>query len=210
MTMSQTQIWVPVALSADVPAGSVIPAKIPTGTIALWRSQSGQINASNDRCPHRGMRLSQGFVRGEKLQCIYHGWSFAADGQCTSIPAHPNLTPPKAITCGKKSVIEQSGIVWVSEQMPDHQPPLIEGFKALKSLHFTTNLSAIEKTVGAVHSDGFLSLTMDGMDIKLLLAETDSPGTLVHLLVAEATSIEACIKASRFVEVIRMKAEELD
>ena len=45
----------PVALSADLPAGTVMPAQSPAGPIALWRSRSGRAAAFADRCPHRGM-----------------------------------------------------------------------------------------------------------------------------------------------------------
>ncbi|MGO7418409.1 Rieske 2Fe-2S domain-containing protein, partial [Rhizobium ruizarguesonis] len=49
-----------------------MPARTAAGSIALWSSASGRISASADRCPHRGMSLSHGFVRGETLSCIYH------------------------------------------------------------------------------------------------------------------------------------------
>ena len=65
--------------------------------LAVWRSASGRIAAWRDRCPHRGMRLSHGFVRGESLNCIYHGWTYGADGACRRIPAHPEVVPPATI-----------------------------------------------------------------------------------------------------------------
>ncbi|TIT21704.1 MAG: Rieske (2Fe-2S) protein, partial [Mesorhizobium sp.] len=36
-----TGSWMPVALSADLPAGTVMPAQSPAGPVALWRSRSG-------------------------------------------------------------------------------------------------------------------------------------------------------------------------
>ena len=89
--------WTPVALSADIPPATVAPGLFGDHDLALWRSASGRIAAWFDRCPHRGMRLSHGFVRGEALSCIYHGWSYGASGGCRHIPAHPNLEPPEAI-----------------------------------------------------------------------------------------------------------------
>ena len=41
------------------------------------------------------MRLSHGFVRSEKLACIFHGWQYDGAGSCVGIPAHPDLAPPK-------------------------------------------------------------------------------------------------------------------
>ncbi|MEH6728896.1 MAG: Rieske 2Fe-2S domain-containing protein, partial [Hyphomicrobiales bacterium] len=92
--------WVPVALSADLPDGGVMRAQIDAELpldLVVWRSRSGQVSAFDNRCPHRGMRLSFGFVRGERLSCIYHGWQYGQDGGCRHIPAHPDMTPPASI-----------------------------------------------------------------------------------------------------------------
>ena len=91
MPSDKTGSWMPVALSQDLPAGTVMPARMPAGSIALWRSHSGRVAASADRCPHRGMRLSHGFVRGEALSCIYHGWSYCAGRK---LSAHPRPSRP--------------------------------------------------------------------------------------------------------------------
>ena len=49
--------------------------------IVIWRSVSGEARAWENRCIHRGMRLSFGQVRGEQLSCRYHGWLFDLNGQ---------------------------------------------------------------------------------------------------------------------------------
>ncbi|MFD0855170.1 Rieske 2Fe-2S domain-containing protein, partial [Actinomadura adrarensis] len=87
--------------------------------VALWRGESGRIFAWEDRCPHRGMRLSFGFVRDEKLACIYHGWAFDFDGRCVAIPAHPEMTPPASISVPAYPVAESHGMVWVGESDED-------------------------------------------------------------------------------------------
>lgn len=76
MSPEVTRPWTPIALSADLLPGTVIPARIGLRDLALWRSQSGRLAVWEDRCPHRGMRLSHGFVRGEALSCFCHGWSY--------------------------------------------------------------------------------------------------------------------------------------
>ena len=63
----------------------------------MWRDSDGVAHVWEDRCPHRGMRLSLGFVRGDQIACLYHGWRYDAAGQCRYIPAHPQLTPPETI-----------------------------------------------------------------------------------------------------------------
>jgi len=64
----------PIGLSRNLAQRQVMRAVLmqPGGNdldIAVWRSVSGVVNAWENRCPHRGMRLSHGFVRGESLAC---------------------------------------------------------------------------------------------------------------------------------------------
>jgi len=56
------------AVSLRAPDGSVVE-------LALFRSQ-GTVYALEDRCPHRGARLSTGPVYAPcKVACLDHGWS---------------------------------------------------------------------------------------------------------------------------------------
>ena len=56
--------WVPVALSASIEAGTSAGAVVDGSEIVVWRDNSGKAHVWEDRCPHRGMRMSFGFVRG--------------------------------------------------------------------------------------------------------------------------------------------------
>src|SRR5690242_2290111 len=134
MLTDRTDFWRPVALSQDLPAGTVMPARIAAGSIALWRSQSDHVAASADRCPHRGMRLSHGFVRGEALSCIYHGWSYSQAGSCLRIPAHPGLAPPDTIRVATHEVEEAGSVIWVAVGTPASKPPRLDGLIPLRSL----------------------------------------------------------------------------
>jgi phenylpropionate dioxygenase-like ring-hydroxylating dioxygenase large terminal subunit len=78
----------------------------------LWRS-AGAFSAFTDRCPHRGARLSLGRIRGDRLECPYHGWQFDRQGQCRLIPALPGFTPPAAHRASAWRVREAHGLVWV-------------------------------------------------------------------------------------------------
>ncbi len=85
------------------------------------------------------MRLSFGFVRGDTLRCIYHGWGYESGGQCVSIPAHPELTPPKTICAKVYPATTRYGILWTnladepSSPLPDLGPE--EGWHPLRSLY---------------------------------------------------------------------------
>lgn len=145
--------WVAAALSADLPDKTSMPSQIDGVEIALWRSASGKVQAWIDRCPHRGMRLSHGFVRGETLACIYHGWRYDTDGACNHIPAHPSLIPPKTIVATSFTTVEADGVIWVAPAGTSDSlgnPPALDALLPLRSLQARRSVNyVVEKLVGA-------------------------------------------------------------
>lgn len=188
-----------------------MPARISAGSIALWRSQSGHVAASADRCPHRGMRLSHGFVRGEALSCIYHGWSYSQAGHCLRIPAHPGLTPPETIRVATHLVEEAGGVVWIAEGEPAGKPPVLDGFIPLRSLTARAGHAAIEAAAGAkAAGDGILCQPPGAPALRLLVMPQDGSETLIHILVPEDCSASERIVASRAAESLRRSAEQIE
>jgi phenylpropionate dioxygenase-like ring-hydroxylating dioxygenase large terminal subunit len=55
--------------------------------LVLWRGEDGAVHALEDRCPHRGARLSLGWNLGERLACWYHGVEVRGDGVVAAVPA---------------------------------------------------------------------------------------------------------------------------
>lgn len=53
----------------------------------LFRDSKGKANCLSDTCVHRGASLSAGKVKGDCVQCPYHGWQFDGEGQCKKIPS---------------------------------------------------------------------------------------------------------------------------
>ena len=206
MHTQTTGRWTPAALSADLAAGTAMPASLADKAIALWRSASGRLTASDDRCPHRGMRLSHGFVRGEALSCIYHGWRYGQDGQCLRIPAHPDLTPPKTIRVETYPVVEQNGIIWIANGEDAGPPPALDGLTPLRSLNVSVGIAAIELAADVkADADGVLKSSDDAF--CLLLAPQGEAATTMHVLVpADATPAQR-IAASRRAEALRLRAE---
>jgi nitrite reductase/ring-hydroxylating ferredoxin subunit len=203
--------WTPVALSADLPVGTVMPARIPAGSIALWRSESGRLSASADRCPHRGMSLSHGFVRGENLSCIYHGWSYARSGKCVRIPAHPGLEPPEAIRAKTFAVEEAAGVIWVATDEATTTPPALEGLTPLRSMTICAGIAAIETVAGSKASPEGLVVPVENADtLCLLVSARDDGQTLIHVLTKGETSPKSRITASRIAENLRRAAEAVE
>lgn len=187
-----------------------MPAQIPAGSIALWRTDSGHATASADRCPHRGMRLSHGFVRGEALSCIYHGWSYAQAGNCLRIPAHPGLVPPETIRVATHVVEETDGVIWVAAGQPEGGPPRLDGLIPLRSLTAHADVAAIEAAAGVrASAEGVVDLAQSPGIIRLLLSAQTEGKTLIHVLIKGTADPTAGIAASRAAESLRRKAENL-
>lgn len=106
--------WVPVALSASIEPGTSAGAVIDGAEIVVWRDDKGRAHVWEDRCPHRGMRMSFGFVRGDHIACLYHGWAYDTAGQCRYIPAHPDLDVPKTIKIPTYATEERNGLIWTA------------------------------------------------------------------------------------------------
>jgi phenylpropionate dioxygenase-like ring-hydroxylating dioxygenase large terminal subunit len=82
--------------------------------IVLARLGTGELAALDDSCPHRQAPLSAGRLTNDGVQCAYHGWTFGADGRCTSLPglAQPACGPAARVAA--MQVFEHDGLVWVS------------------------------------------------------------------------------------------------
>ena len=114
--MGSPTIWHPVLAAQDLRAGhGVVAARLLGQELALWRSEDGQAQAWENRCPHRGVRLSLGRVVGNRLACAYHGWEYAANsGRCVAIPAMPHVPVPGKVCAKTYPVRESQAMVWVA------------------------------------------------------------------------------------------------
>jgi hypothetical protein len=156
------------------------------------------------------MSLSHGFVRGEALSCIYHGWSYAQDGGCLRIPAHPGLTPPETIRVKTYAVEETSGVIWVAMDEPSSTPPKLEGLTPLRSMTADAGIAAIEAAAGAKASPEGLVEPAENTDTLCLLVSAQEDGqTLIHVLLKGKAGPDDRIAASRAAERLRRMAEGL-
>jgi phenylpropionate dioxygenase-like ring-hydroxylating dioxygenase large terminal subunit len=131
-------MWIPIALSRDVPK-TVTRAVILDGReLVIWRAESGVAQVWEDRCPHRGMRLSLGFVRGETLNCLYHGWQYGASASCQKIPAHPDLTVPATIKANAFASAETGGFILVTLDAEPGPPPVLLAGRPIVSMAIAT------------------------------------------------------------------------
>ena len=105
--------WFAVARSEELGVRHIAHTELLGRELALWRDASGAVNAWENRCPHRGVRLTLGSQDGHELRCRYHAWRFASGtGQCTHIPAHPTQKPAAALRVHVYEAADALGFVW--------------------------------------------------------------------------------------------------
>lgn len=203
-----TTRWIATGLSHDLPNGVVMAGRWHDTELAVWHSASGKLAAWKDRCPHRGMRLSHGFVRGETLSCIYHGWVYGTDGGCKHIPAHPALVPPSAIRAEAFSCVELDGVLWLAPADVTGAPPRLDGLRPVRSLSLACGRAAVLAAEAALTGNDILrgSVTIGGQISEVcLLVQPKPDGITLHALCGASADLAA---VSRWLEALRFKAEE--
>jgi 5,5'-dehydrodivanillate O-demethylase len=81
------RFWHPVYRAKDLPVGHTKPIRIMSEDLTLYRGESGSPHVVAFRCAHRGTQLSAGWVEGDCIRCVYHGWKYDSSGQCVEQPA---------------------------------------------------------------------------------------------------------------------------
>ena len=126
MTADPFTLWHPVASAHDVPYRHVHHAQLLGRELAVWRADDDFVNVWENRCLHRGVRLSIGANDGTELRCQYHGWRYAnRSAGCTYIPAHPADAPARTICNRTFGSVERYGLIW-SVESPVGDVPTID------------------------------------------------------------------------------------
>ena len=184
--MSETA-WTAVGASAGLASGAVMRAIVRGDDLAVWRDRDGAVHAWRNRCPHRGMRLSFGYVDGDgRLACRYHGWRFAGGGKCAAIPAHPCMRPPDDISVASFASTEGDGLIWVA---PEEAPPPEtlaapgEELTFCRSLVVRADADTVARSApGEEASCGIIRTECKGGSVVLALQPIDSARCGVHVL----------------------------
>lgn len=79
--------WYAMAESQEIEADKPLRVRVLSQNFVLFRDTGGKVHCLHDVCTHRGGSLSHGQVRGDNVQCPYHGWQFSGAGQCVKIPS---------------------------------------------------------------------------------------------------------------------------
>src|SRR5215471_9056123 len=78
--------WVPALMSRELPEPDGPPVRVQLlgEKLVAFRDSQDRIGLVDEFCPHR--RASLWFGRNEEsgLRCVYHGWKFDVEGNCSS------------------------------------------------------------------------------------------------------------------------------
>lgn len=184
-------VWHPVASDHDVPNRHIFHGQLLGRELAIWRADDGFVNVWENRCLHRGVRLSIGTNDGSELTCRYHGWRYAnRSAGCTYIPAHPADAPARTISNRTFPAVELYGLIWSGEE-PDGQPPpvdLLDGGTPFGLRNLPVNASS-EMTVDYLTRHRFQpSHRLDGEGAEMKAQPSDYSVTLTSTHDGSASS----------------------
>ncbi|MGE0734038.1 MAG: Rieske 2Fe-2S domain-containing protein [Alphaproteobacteria bacterium] len=103
--------WYVAAWPREIEAGKILARTICNEPMVLFRDEAGAVQALEDRCCHRQMPLSLGWLEDGTVRCGYHGMRFDGAGKCVEIPGQSNI-PPRA-RVRKYPTEQRYGWIWV-------------------------------------------------------------------------------------------------
>ncbi|EZQ12270.1 ring-hydroxylating dioxygenase [Candidatus Acidianus copahuensis] len=101
--------WLAIAFSDQLKEGDFRGVEVLGKEILIGRSR--EIFALDNRCPHRGGKLSSGRMKDARIVCPYHGWEYDINGRLSIIPS-TRLKPP-GISLRRYEIKESLGIIWI-------------------------------------------------------------------------------------------------
>ncbi len=85
--------WHPVAIAERLKPGEARALRILSEDLTLYRGAGGAPFLIGGRCAHRCTVLHTGWVEGDEVRCMYHGWRYDGSGRCTEMPAERHVEP---------------------------------------------------------------------------------------------------------------------
>jgi phenylpropionate dioxygenase-like ring-hydroxylating dioxygenase large terminal subunit len=83
-----SRVWYMAGRVEELPEpGDFIVYEGPLASVLLTRDDQGQLNAFNNSCPHRGMKLCSGEGSVSRITCPFHAFRWKLDGRLDHIPS---------------------------------------------------------------------------------------------------------------------------
>lgn len=80
--------------------------------VVLYRDSAGEPTALRDMCPHRFAPLSLGKIKGDCIQCPYHGLVYDKSGACVHNPNGKGTTPT-SLSVASYPLHASDGMIWI-------------------------------------------------------------------------------------------------
>lgn len=103
--------WYVAAWDHELIDGKLLARTILEQPLLLYKGDSGKVVALDNRCCHRGAKLSNGRLEGDCVRCMYHGLKFDATGKCVQIPGQDNI--PAKLGVRSYPIVEHDHLIWV-------------------------------------------------------------------------------------------------
>ncbi len=124
------QHWTPVCLMEEVAEsdGKPLLVEVLGDRLVAFRDSNGRLGLLDELCPHRRASLVLGRNEDCGLRCLYHGWKFDVEGNCTAMASEPDGSElTSKVKHRSYPVREWGGFVWAwlgdPAAMPAFEPP---------------------------------------------------------------------------------------
>jgi nitrite reductase/ring-hydroxylating ferredoxin subunit len=142
-------MWYPICRPQDVPRKEPVGMRRLGEDIVLFRDANGSVVCMQDRCAHKGAklsaklpgisRLSRNTPAPGRIACPYHGFEYDSKGECVAIPAlGDSARIPKGMCLKTFKVAEKYQLIWFwhgdarsEEELPEI--PMFEQFQNMDS-----------------------------------------------------------------------------
>jgi phenylpropionate dioxygenase-like ring-hydroxylating dioxygenase large terminal subunit len=196
--------WYLACLPEELEKQNPLKKKIVGKEIVIFKNKKGEIGIIEDRCCHRNVRLSLGYIKDDCIKCAYHGWEYNTDGECVHIPSFPaGEQIPKTARVEKYSTQLKHKAIWVwlgDPQFKDSTPvpPMVEldEYPRVYNYHYLkADLQLVaESLIDAYHinhvhrnSIGSFMGNLHGENVNFKLAITDTALTGEYIRHNEGT-----------------------
>jgi phenylpropionate dioxygenase-like ring-hydroxylating dioxygenase large terminal subunit len=156
------EFWIPFLPSdALTPGGEPFPVRLLGEDLIAFRREDGKVGLVDTACAHRRAPMLYARNEGCGLRCVYHGWQYDIDGQCTDMPAEPETSRFKAhIRIKAYPCRERGGVIWtfMGRAEPPELPDLEWNLLPAESVHVsfrvqeTDWLGAVEGEIDSAHA----------------------------------------------------------
>ena len=127
--------WQPILMVSEIsePDGAPVRVRLLGEDLIAFRDTNGKVGLVDAYCPHRRAPMFYGRNEDCGLRCVYHGWKFDTNGNCTDLPTEPASSKMKDhIKIASYPTFEGGGLIWAylgpKDQMPE--PPDYEWMRA--------------------------------------------------------------------------------